>query len=69
MIDLLNLPVGARLRLQADIEAEVVENMGDGQWVMVRYLVVPSNPTEVGSQELAHAQDIVEVLSEPETPA
>ena len=38
--------------------AEVVENMGDGQWLMVRWLHAPRHPETVGEEELCHAEAI-----------
>jgi hypothetical protein len=63
MINLIDLAVGARVRLVGTITAEVIENMGDGQWVMVRYLEAPGDPSSVGTEELCHSQDIVTVVS------
>lgn len=62
MIDVLTIQVGARLSLREGIVAEVLENMEDGMWLQVRYLDVPGTPSEVGSIELCHAQDIVKVI-------
>lgn len=64
MIDVTAIKVGTRLKLEADIVAEVVENMDDGQWLQVRYLESPARPGDVGAVELCHAQDVVEVLSD-----
>jgi len=64
MIDVMAVKVGARLKLQEGVVAEVIENMEDGQWLQVRYLESPSRPAEVGTTELCHAQDVVKVLSE-----
>jgi hypothetical protein len=64
MIDLTGMKVGTRLKLQAGVIAEVVENMNDGEWVQVRYLESPGRPDEVGTVDLCHAQDVVKVLSE-----
>jgi hypothetical protein len=63
MIDVTAINVGTRLKLQGVI-AEVTENMEDGQWLRVRYLESPGRPAEVGTVELCHAQDIIEILSE-----
>ena len=62
MINLVDLADGTRLKLAGGIIAEVIENMGDGQWVQVRYLEVPGKPDDVGAEELCHSQDIVAVL-------
>ena len=64
MIDVAAVKVGTRLQLQEGVVAEVMENMEDGQWLQVRYLESPGRPSEVGSVELCHAQDIVKLLSE-----
>jgi hypothetical protein len=61
MIDVTAIKVGTRLKLQGVI-AEVTENIEDGQWLRVRYLVSPARPAEVGT--VCHAQDIIEILSE-----
>jgi hypothetical protein len=64
MIDLMEIKVGTRLKLQKDVIAEVIENMNDGEWLQVRCLESPGRPEEVGTVELCHAQDIMKVLSE-----
>lgn len=64
MLNLLEVPVGTTLQLREGATAIVTENMGDGQWLMVRYLSVPGRPDEVGNEELCHSQDIVKVLAE-----
>jgi hypothetical protein len=64
MIDLTAIKVGAKLKLQEGVVAEVTENMDDGQWLQVRYLESPGRPAEVGAVELCHAQDIIKILSE-----
>ncbi|WP_249148534.1 hypothetical protein [Bradyrhizobium jicamae] len=64
MMDVTTIKVGARLKLQEGVVAEVIENMDDGQWLQVRCLESPARPDEVGTVELCHAQDIVKVLSE-----
>ncbi|MCP3414913.1 MULTISPECIES: hypothetical protein [Bradyrhizobium] len=64
MIDVMAIKVGTRLKLEAGVVAEVVENMDDGQWLQVRYLECPARPADVGAVELCHAQDVIKVLSE-----
>src|SRR5262245_24841845 len=63
MLDLMTLKPGDRLLLQKGIVAEVTENMGDGQWVEARLIEAPEKPSDVGTVELCHAQDIVKVLN------
>lgn len=60
MIDVMPIADGTRLKLASGATAEVVENMNDGQWLMVRYLEA-SDPSIVGVEELVHASDIVAV--------
>jgi hypothetical protein len=66
MIDVMTIKVGAYLQLQEGVIAEVLENMEDGMWLQVRFLEVPGRPAEVGTIELAHAQDVVCLLDNPE---
>lgn len=61
MINILDIKVGSKLLLRERIVAEVLENMQDGMWLQVKYLEVPNSPDEVGSIELCHAQDILEI--------
>jgi hypothetical protein len=66
MINLIDLSRGTVVKLVTGDTAEVIENMGDGQWVLVRYLT-PRDPMLIGIEELCHAQDIVEVAHLPPT--
>ena len=61
MINILDIKVGSKLLLREGVVAEVLENMQDGMWLQVEYLEVPNSPDEVGSIELCHAQDILNV--------
>ncbi|MGE0226860.1 MAG: hypothetical protein AB7F35_07615 [Acetobacteraceae bacterium] len=62
MIVVTDIGAGARLALVGGITAEVLENMGDGEWLRVRLLTVPDGKGEAGAEELCHATDVVEVL-------
>jgi hypothetical protein len=64
MINLIGLAPGTVVNLITGDTAVVVENMGDGQWVSVRYLTT-SNATLVGIEELCHAQDIAGIAQPP----
>jgi len=64
MIDVARLEPGAKLRLRDGITAEVVENPEDGMWVMVRYITVPDDPAAAGTEDLCHADQILEVLGD-----
>ena len=61
MINILDIKVASKLLLREGVVAEVLENMQDGMWLQVKYLEVPNSPNEVGSIELCHAQDIINV--------
>ncbi len=60
MLAIQNLPPGAKLRLKQDkAVAEVVENPGDGAWLLVRRV----EPARSGTgEELCHVDDILELL-------
>ncbi len=62
MIDVASLAEGTRLRIAGGLVAEVVGNMGDGEWVRVRLIEVPAGNGAVDDEELCHATDIVAVL-------
>lgn len=55
MINVLDLPPGARLELLDGRQVTVEENMNDGQWVSAREDGVPG-------ADLIHSQDILRVI-------
>ncbi|MDR8071883.1 hypothetical protein [Burkholderia cenocepacia] len=59
MINFMDLQAGQRLKLKDGAVAEVVENIGDGIWVQVRYLEAPESPSMVGTEELCHCEEAV----------
>jgi hypothetical protein len=61
MIELIGVPVGARLRVVGGITAEVLECVND-EWVRVRLVEAPDGRGVVGSEELCHATDVQEIL-------
>jgi len=56
MLNLIEVEVGARIRLTDGTVAEVVDNPGDGQWLVIA--------TDGGGEELVHAQDIAGLAEE-----
>lgn len=60
MIDVMPITAGTRLKLANNSVAEVVENMRDGQWLMIRY-VAARDVSIVGEEELVHASDVVAI--------
>jgi len=61
MIELIAVPVGAKLNLIGDITAEILEKIDD-EWVKVRLLTVPEGKGAAGDEELCHATDVISVL-------
>ena len=59
MIELSSVAVGNKLRLVGGITAEVLEIVND-EWAKVRLIEVPNG--EIGTEELCHATDIIEVV-------
>lgn len=62
MINLYHVKAGERVRLKDGRIGEVVENIGDGQWVEVRF--GGEAPDE--EPELVHSQDIAELVDSVE---
>lgn len=60
MINVIDIQPGSKVSLVGGAIGEVIENMADGMWLLVRYLRVPGG--EVGLEELCHAQDVIGVL-------
>ena len=59
MIELSGVAPGNKLRLVGGITAEVLEIVND-EWAKVRLIEVSNG--EVGTEELCHATDIIEVV-------
>lgn len=60
MLNVLELEAGEKVRLQDGAIAEVVANPKDGVWIELRYLNVPQNPAQEGTEELVFAESLVE---------
>jgi hypothetical protein len=56
MLTVHDVAVGSRLVIAGGLAAEVIENMGDGEWLRVRLLT----GADAGREELCHATDVVE---------
>lgn len=61
MINVIAIEPGTQLKLVTGSLAEVVENVGDGQWLSVRYLE-SDDAALVGEEELVHASDVKAVV-------
>jgi len=57
MINLIDLECGTKLKLVSGAIVEVIENMGDGQWVNVRYIQA-ADAESIGTEALCYSQDI-----------
>jgi hypothetical protein len=57
MLTVNDVAVGSRLLIAGGLSAEVIENMGDGEWLRVRIL----SGDDSGAEELCHATDVLEV--------
>jgi hypothetical protein len=54
MLAVYDVAVGAKLVIAGGLTAEVVENMGDGEWLRVKLL----SGDQAGEEELCHATDV-----------
>lgn len=62
MINVMDIQPGSKISLVGGAVGEVVENMGDGMWLLVRYLKISNG--QVGIEELCHAQDVIGLISD-----
>jgi hypothetical protein len=68
MSDVINvrlLEPGTKIGLSDGSTAEVVSNPLDGVWVYARYLSSPNDSSQVGTEEMIFAQDVVEIRETP----
>lgn len=61
-VHLMNLQPGQHLLLKNQATAEVLENLGDGIWVQVRFIESPQDPSLVGTEELCHCEEVIRVI-------
>ena len=61
MIELIGVPVGAKLRVIGGITAEILECIDD-EWVKIRIVESTEGKGAVGDEELCHATDVQAVL-------
>ncbi|HUJ77363.1 MAG TPA: hypothetical protein VL359_21030 [bacterium] len=62
MIPIQHLQPGIRIKLKGDVIAEVLENPGDGNWLLVRWIDCPGQPEAKGKEVLCYADDVDAVL-------
>ncbi len=61
MIELTGIAIGSKLRLVGGVTAEVLELVND-EWAKVRIVEVSDGGPAVGTEELCHATDVIEVV-------
>lgn len=59
MLNLMNLTMGQSLELRNGAVGEIVDNMGDGIWVTLKFTTATSDSPAVGEEELIHCEEIV----------
>jgi hypothetical protein len=52
-----DVAAGTKLLIAGGLTAEVIENMGDGEWLRVRLL----SGNDAGTDELCHATDVLQI--------
>ncbi len=57
MLVVTDVAVGTKLMIAGGLVAEVIENMGDGEWLRVRL----QSGENAGTEELCHATDVLEL--------
>jgi hypothetical protein len=57
MLAVHDVAAGTKLLIAGGLTAEVIENMGDGEWLRIRVLT----GADTGAEELCHATDVLEV--------
>ena len=62
MIELIGVPVGAKLKLHGGIVGEILECIDD-EWVKIRLLESNRPNAKVGDEELCHATDVIAVIA------
>ena len=58
-MDLRELAVGNRVRLEHDVIAEIVSPTEDGAWIKVRYVEAPETFGLVGIEDICGADEIL----------
>ena len=59
-MDLYDLHIGDRVRLEDGTVAEVIAETEDGRWIRVRHVESPNNPSHEGTEQLCSEDEIEE---------
>jgi hypothetical protein len=65
-MDLWHLKPGHRIRTRGGVEAEVLSETEDGEWIKVRYLDDGDDPLVAGTADLAHKDEVEALLGAAE---
>jgi preprotein translocase subunit YajC len=57
MLAVNDVAVGTKLLIAGGLAAEVIENIGDGEWLRIRIL----SGDDTGTEELCHATDVLQI--------
>lgn len=60
MVNVMGLKPGDQVLLAADVVVEVVSNPKDGIWIQARYIKVPDDPSQEGTEEMIFAEDMID---------
>jgi hypothetical protein len=60
MVNVMDLKPGDQVALRGDIVVEVIANPRDGIWIQARYIKVPDDPAQEGTEDMIFAEDIVD---------
>ena len=58
-MNLWNLKLGDRIRLESGGVGEILAPAEDGDWIRIRYLQAPDEPHLVGTEDLCFSQEVL----------
>ena len=62
-IDIYALIPGQRLRTTDGALVEVLKKTEDGNWILVRYVADPENPSVVDTEDLCHRSELKQLVA------
>lgn len=60
MVNVMDLKPGDQVMLAGDVVVEVIANPKDGIWIQARYIRVPHDPSQEGTEEMIFAEDMID---------
>ena len=54
------LKPGDKVRTSDGALVEILKETEDGQWILIRYLEEPENPSVIGTEDLCHRDELKE---------